>query len=163
MPVLKSGSAAFSLIEMLVAVAILSILASVALPFAERGKVRAQEVELKRSLRMVRIAIDEFHRDCRDGYIIKAQEGVSPNCLPTNLSFLVEGVEGGETGTQVLRYLRRIPRDPFLPPDTDIEDQWDFRGYEDDADSEFWNGTDVYDLHVTHNRIASDRTYYRDW
>lgn len=163
MPVSRSSKAGFSLVEMLVSVVILSILASVAMPYAERGLIRAKEMELRRALRDIRAAIDEFHRDCKDGYILKNQEAVSPNCLPVTLDVLVAGVDGGETGAQRLRYLRRIPRDPLQSGETPVEEQWGYRGYADDADSSIWDGIDVYDIYVPRDATALDGSNYREW
>ena len=163
MPESKSVNCGFSLIEMLVAVAILSILAVVAIPYAQKGQIRSKEVELRRSLREIRMAIDRFHDDCTDGYILKAQDGVSRYCYPETLLVLVDGVQGGETATETLRYLRRIPRDPFLEKDLAPEENWLYRGYTDDPDSTLWNNEDVYDILVTHDRKALDGSYYSEW
>lgn len=163
MPVSRFNSTGFSLVEMLVSVAILSILASVAMPYAERGMIRAKEVELRRALRDIRSAIDAFQRDCKDGYILRNQEAVSVNCLPVSLDVLVSGVTGGETGSQTLRYLRRIPKDPFQPSATPTEEQWGFRGYAEDIESAIWDGVDVYDIHVLHEAVALDGSYYKEW
>ena len=70
---------------------------------------------------------------------------------------------GGETGSQTLRYLRRIPRDPFLSPTSDIDKQWLLRGYEDVPDTYGWNGIDVYDVKVTYDRKALDGSSYNQW
>jgi general secretion pathway protein G len=163
MPASKYAKRGFSLIEMLVAVSILSILASVALPYAKHGMVRAKEVQLRRALRTVRSALDDFHRDCQDSVISKKQEGVSRNCYPQALQTLVEGVETGNAGGDIKRYLRRVPRDPFLTADVDTEDNWQLRAYEDDIDSSIWGGDDVYDIRVTYERQALDGSEYQQW
>lgn len=156
-------SRGFSLIELLVAVSILSILAAVALPYAKHGRVRAQEVELRQTLRTLRTAIDNFHRDCEDGDIGKSQTGVSRNCYPETLDVLVEGVQTRGADDGIKRYLRRIPKDPFQAADTELEEHWLFRSYEDDIDSSIWGEEDVYDIRVNHDKQALDGSYYKQW
>lgn len=163
MLVLKSGKKGFTLLEMLVVVAILSILSAVAIPFTIHGATRAKEIQLKQSLRIVRAAIDQFHMDCEEGKISSNSDGVSRYCYPESLEVLVEGVDSGDTQGTIERYLRRIPRDPFLNHDSDIEDQWHLRGYQDDIGSSFWNGEDVFDISVTHDLESIDKGAYRDW
>lgn len=152
----------FTLAEMVVSVTILAILAGVAIPYAEVGYKRAKEAELRQSLRKLRNAIDDFHRDCEQGLIAQNQSGVSRDCFPNDLSALVEGVEAG-TGDGMLRYyLRRIPSDPFAEGDSAAETHWDVRGYRDTPDG-VWSGDDVFDVRVRNALQALDRSDYKDW
>lgn len=141
----------------------LSILSVVAIPYAQNGAIRAKEVELRRALRSVRSAIDKFHYDCNQGRISVNTIGVSRYCYPESLEVLVLGIDSGDLNGTKIRYLRKIPRDPFLSSDVDIDDNWHFRGYQDDVDSSFWNGEDVYDISVTHDLISLDNGVYKGW
>jgi len=116
----SSSNRGLTLIELLVTLVILSILAAAAVPYAELTVRRDKEMELRRTLRQVRTAIDSFHDDWRNGAISKTGDGVSDDGFPKTLTVLVEGVEAGDAKGGVRKYLRRIPRDPFAdaPKDT---------------------------------------------
>lgn len=76
-------------IELLMTLAILSVLAAVAVPYAETMVIRGKELELRKSLRQVRTAIDRFHEDVRTGRVSKLADGVgsAPACRPGRRSF----------------------------------------------------------------------------
>lgn len=153
--------AGFTLIELLVTLTILSILAAVALPFAEVTMVRTKELELHTALREVRTAIDNFHEDWKNGKISKNNVKASEDGFPVTLQVLVEGVESNDAKSKVRRYLRRIPRDPFS--EKDDAKYWVVRGYQDEFDSSIWGGKDVYDIRSESERTALDGTKYRNW
>lgn len=152
-----------TLTELMITLAVLSILAAAALPYAEVTIKRSKELELRRSLREVRTAIDRFNEDWRNGLILKSADGVSINGFPKNLEILVEGIETGKPEIPVRRYLRRIPRDPFGNPDYQSIDHWRIRGYQDEPDGIIWGGEDVYDIHSLSENEALDGTYYKEW
>lgn len=157
-----SSSSGFSLVEMLVSLTILGILASVAIPFAEVAVVRQHEYELRESLRTVRDAIDEFHRDWQNEIISRTDEGSSRNGYPVTLSVLVDGVP--LKGSQDIRkYLRRIPRDPFDENVTNASEHWSLRSSQDTPDSTIWGGEDVFDVSSQTDREALDGSNYTDW
>lgn len=153
-------AAGLTLIELVVTMAILSILAAAALPYAEITLRREREAELRAGLREIRTAIDRFHEDAS-----KAKTGdASDDGYPRNLEVLVNGVASpGTAAGRRVTYLRRIPRDPFAGPDLPPAEQWVLRGYQDAPDSLFWNGKDVYDVRSRSDKQALDGTYYRDW
>lgn len=160
----RKSASGLTLIELLVTLAILSILAAAALPYAELTVRRDRELELRRSLREVRSGIDAFHDDWIAGRITHANDTASEDGYPRKLQVLVAGADTGHAGGGKRRYLRRIPRDPFT--DTAAKDpaeQWMTRGYQDEADALTWNGRDVYDIHSTSTALAIDGTNYRDW
>jgi general secretion pathway protein G len=152
-----------TLIELLVALVILSILAAAALPYAELTVRRDKEYELRRALRDVRTAIDAYHEDWRNGRIPKGTEGASEDGFPRTLAVLVEGVDTGQAQAARRYYLRRIPRDPFAGTDRPPAEQWVLRGYQDAPDARAWGGSDVYDLRSSSAETAIDGTRYRDW
>ena len=153
-----------TLIELLVTLAILSILAAAALPYVELTVRRDKELELRRSLREVRSGIDAFHGDWIAGRITHSDGVASADGYPRKLQVLVEGADTGDARGGKRRYLRRLPRDPFAETATTAPaNQWVIRGYQDKPDTLTWNGRDVYDIHSASPAQAIDGTDYRDW
>jgi general secretion pathway protein G len=161
----KPGAAAgLTLIELLVTLAILSILAAGAMPYAELTVRRDKELELRRVLREVRGAVDAFHDDWAAGRITRSEDIASADGYPRKLQVLVDGVDTGRAGGDKRRYLRRIPGNPFAASENATADsQWVLRGYQDDPDALSWNGKDVYDIHAASAARAIDGSRYRDW
>ncbi len=160
----KQPANGLTLIELLVTLAILSILAVAALPYAELTVRRDKELELRRALREVRTAVDAFHDDWIAGRITHADDIASQDGYPRKLQVLVDGADTGHAGGGMRRYLRRIPRDPFAEiATTDRAAQWIIRGYQDEPDTLVWDGKDVYDIHSTSPEQAMDGTNYKDW
>ena len=168
----------FSLIEMMVTLAVLAVLASAIMPVAKTAVKREKEIELRRNLRMIRGAIDAYKRmaDEKRFEVEEDSEG-----YPPDLETLVKGIEtqaaaAGTTGStgstapmssksaasstekKIVKFLRRIPRDPM----TDSID-WGLRSYQDESDSEFWGGENVYDVYTKSNATALDGTKYKEW
>jgi general secretion pathway protein G len=158
-----SLTAGLTLIELLVTLTILSILAAAALPYVEMTVTRSKELELHRALREVRTAIDNFHEDWLHGKISKTDTSSSDDGYPLTLQTLVDGVERADAKGGKRRYLRRIPRDPFISTDKPAEDHWALRGYQDEIDAVVSNGKDVYDIRSQSERTALDGTRYREW
>ncbi len=151
-----------TLLELLITIAILAVLASAVIPLSQMTAKRMKEIELRRNLRIIRTAIDEFKRAWDEGRIRK---NITESGYPPSLRILVEGVEdvkSPESG-RVIRFLRRIPRDPFYPDRTvPPEDTWGKRSYESDPDDPE-EGEDVYDVYSLSDDTALDGTRYRDW
>jgi len=149
-----------TLIEMVVAMVILAVLASAVIPLAEVTVKRTKEIELQRSLRLIRDAIDAYKADYD-----KAKEQkkiittVGETGYPENLEVLVEGKEWGDLYSHPRKYLRRIPNDPF----DRYDDGWGLRSSIDDYDSTVWGGEDVYDVYSQSDGIALDGTLYNTW
>jgi general secretion pathway protein G len=158
-----SSNRGVTLIELLVTLVILSILASVALPYAEIVVRREKEAELRESLRGVRTAIDRFHDDWRNGAISKTGTGVSDDGFPKTLTVLVDGTESGDAKGAKRKYLRRIPADPFGDQAKEPAKQWLLRGYQDDAGARSWNGRDVFDVGSQSQAQALDGSNYKTW
>ena len=153
-----------SLIELLVSLAIISILATVALPYAKHAITREKEYELRDALRTVRLAIDRFHDDWR---ITKGgggfRDAASQDGYPKSLSVLIDGVETADAVSKRRRYLRGIPRNPFAPSATELEDEWQLLSYQDDPDTTIWGGQDVYDIRAKSKSVALDGSRYETW
>ncbi len=145
----------FTLIELIVAMAILSILASGIIPLSQVTYRRTKEVELRRNLRIVRDAIDEYKKMADDNKIAR---GAMESGYPKTLEVLVEGVPLEGPVAKKVKFLRRIPRDPMTR-----EGQWGLRSYTDESDAETWGEQDVYDLYSMSDKEGLDGTPYRDW
>ena len=150
------GQAGVTLLEMVITVGVLLIMASVIVPTARFAVKRQHELELRRSLRDIRHAVDEYKKYCDTGLIPK--EGVDSECYPTDLDILVDGVDKVGTVGEKLKFLRRIPIDPFTK-----SKEWGKRSYQDEADSTSWGHENVYDVYTTHDGTALDGTKYKDW
>jgi len=156
------NSRGLTLVELLIAMAILSILAAAVLPVAEVTVRRTKEIELRRVLREIRTAIDAYKAD----YDKAVKENTLPggatlgdSGYPEDLETLVQGKDWGGANKTKKKYLRRIPRDPF-----DVyDDGWGLRSYADDADSTVWGGGDVYDVYSQSTATALDGTLYNTW
>lgn len=160
---MRRRNGGLTLIELLITLVILSILAAAAVPYAEVTVTRTKEIELRRTLREVRTAIDRFHDDWASGKISKTNQDASDDGYPRTLQILVDGTEGSDAKGGKRRYLRRIPTDPFGEEGRAPAEQWVLRGYQDEPDSIMWNGKDVYDIRSQSERTALDGTRYRDW
>lgn len=155
-----TNSKGLTLIEMVIAMAILAILASAVIPVAEVSVKRTKELELRRSLREIRTAIDEYKADfdkaAAEKKIITA---VDDTGYPETLEMLVQGNDWGGLYKHKRKYLRRIPKDPF----DKYGDGWGLRSYEDDPDSTVWGGGNIYDVYSQSYETALDGTPYNTW
>lgn len=156
-------SAGLSLIELMASVMILSVLAAVALPYAEREYTRKKEMELRESLRTMRNAIDDFHLDWVKGRIPPGSRAASEDGYPVSLAILVDGVDSGTMEGGRRYYLRRIPRNPFADQTQAKETHWHLRSYQDKPDTLAWGGKDVYDVRPATEGKALDGSCRCDW
>ena len=148
----------FTYLELIIATMLLAILASAIIPVAEVSAKRAKEMELRRDLRMMRAGIDEYKRAFDLGLIGGVDVQLGSEGYPKELEVLVEGVEQVGTPGKKLKFLRRIPVDPMTN-----SDEWGQRSYQDEHDSRFWGGQNVYDVYSKSTGTALDGTKYRDW
>ena len=102
-----------TLVELLVVLAIVSILAVVAIPMAETVVQRRAELELREALRTTRRAIDAFHDDWAAERMAEDEEAASGAGYPVTVEALVAGVELATDPPERRRYLRRLPENPF--------------------------------------------------
>lgn len=157
---LYRNNSGLSLLEMVIALAILAILASVVMPLSEMTVRRNKEIELRRALRQIRTAIDAYKDDFdRAVEEKKIQVAINETGYPESLEDLLEGDDWKGLYSYKRKYLRRIPRDPF----DKYDEGWGLRSYKDDADSTVWGGDDIYDVYTQSDGVAIDGTNYRDW
>lgn len=151
----------FTLIEMVVTVALVGILASVIVPIAQMEIQRSKEQELKKSLSEIRTAIDAFKKVGDDMHI--ARNAITTG-YPESLEQLVKGViDIKDPNGKKIFFLRRVPRDPMNSnPDLMPEQTWGKRAYSSEADDPK-AGSDVYDVYSLSEKIGLDGQAYRDW
>jgi general secretion pathway protein G len=174
---------------MVIVLVILSLLAMIAAPYAQKSFQREKELQLRDTLRTVRKAIDEFHADWAQNQnggdanasgaasaSFSPSSWASANGYPLSLQVLADGVEKPIGSGKHKRYLRNLPLNPFSPAGTPLSEQWTFassgqEGAPQIAASSY--GTtlteaqrkkgDIYDLHAKTQRIALDGTPYAGW
>jgi len=151
----------FTLIELVITVAIVAILASVALPLNELTVQRGKEQDLRRALREVREAIDVYKQASDDGRI---QKRVGESGYPKRIEDLVDGVEDQKNPKkEKIYFLRRIPRDPFATdPDLAAAKTWGKRSYASPPD-EPKEGDDVFDVFSLASGKGINGRPYREW
>ncbi len=153
----KKTQSGMTLLELIIACAILLVLSSAALPIARYSMLRHKETELRNDLEAMRDAIDAY-RSAAELQQIKTAPGGSN--YPPDLETLVNGVPltVGGGGDKRIRFLRKIPIDPMTG-----RADWGLRGVEDDVDSLTWSGKDVFDVYSTSTGTAMNGTRYTDW
>jgi general secretion pathway protein G len=150
----------FTLIELVITVAILAVLASVAVPLTELVLQRAKEHELRRALRDLREAIDAYKQASDEGRIAR---GADASGYPARLEHLAAGVEDQKSPRRERLYLlRRLPRDPFADPDAPAAQTWGKRSYASAPEAPH-EGEDVFDVYSRSSGIGLNGRPYREW
>lgn len=157
----RSRESGFTLIEMIVTVALVAIIASVATPFFKLQQQREKERELKTALREIRSAIDAYKLAGDEGRIARSVDSTG---YPASLDELVNGtVDQRDPKGRKIYFLRRIPRDPMNPsPTVTAADSWGKRSYANEADNQ-QPGADVYDVFSLSTRSGTNSIPYREW
>jgi general secretion pathway protein G len=151
----QGSQSGFTLIELVVAISILLVLATMALPVARLKIKRDKEIELRRDLREMRSSIDRY-KDAADRGLIAVEADTEG--YPPTLEVLVEGVPLAGKPDRRVRFLRRVPVDPM----TNSAD-WGLRGVQDPPDARSWNGKNVFDVYTRSNGIGLNGTRYNEW
>ncbi|MCW7537683.1 type II secretion system GspH family protein [Aquabacterium sp. A7-Y] len=166
------GARGFSLVEMLVVLAIMAVLASIGFPLAEIVAKREKEEELRAALREIRSALDVHKRLADEGRVQRQADGSG---YPANLSALVLGVEDLRSPTrQKIYLLRRLPADPFATP-AEIGGasgsadpmqvaaaSWGLRSYASEPNDPK-PGLDVFDVYSKSPDVGLNGVPYREW
>ena len=141
-----------TLVELIVTVAILTILASAAVPVTMFNVKREKEHELRRDLWQMRDAIDHY-KDAADNHAFQTK--VDSQNYPPDLETLVNGVD--VQGKKV-KFLRKIPVDPMTG-----HAEWGLRSMQDDPKADSFGGQSVFDVYSKSQGTALDGTKYSDW
>lgn len=151
------GDSGFTLIEMIVTLAILAMLAGLAIPAARNDAKRRREVQLKYSLSEFRRAIDSYKADCERGLVGPLDRKLNDECYPPKLEVLVEGIHPPNS-TKTIRYLRAIPIDPMSG-----KAEWGLRSVQDEPAASSWGEQNIYDVYSLSDATALNGTRYREW
>ena len=151
----------FTLIELVVTLAIIGVLAAGVMPLAELAAQRSKESELRTVLRQIRNALDAYKAAYDEGRI---EQKADASGYPPSLRVLVEGVPDikDEEGRRIY-FLRRLPRDP-LHTDASVEPErtWGRRSYASPPDAPR-EGADVYDVYSLSERTGLNGVPYKEW
>jgi general secretion pathway protein G len=123
----------FTLIELMIVMALIVVLASIGLAVHANSQTRAREAVLKEDLFRMRDAIDQYYAD--------------KNTYPPALDALVSE-----------KYLRAIPVDPF----TNSAETWQTTMSEPDAGNPSAQ-PGIFDVKSGSERVAIDGTTYANW
>jgi general secretion pathway protein G len=159
----------FTLIELMISLAVMAILAVMVNHIAEIMATREREQQLYSALRAVRAALDAHKRAFDQGRIAPPQ--VAPGApvpvlsgYPRSLQVLVDGVEDAlDPEHKKIRFLDRIPRDPLeRNPTLSPAETWALRSYASSADNP-QAGDDVFDIHSRSTRPGLNGAPYSSW
>jgi general secretion pathway protein G len=151
----------FTLIELVITLAVIGLLVSAALPLAQVIAQREKEAELRTALRDIRAAIDAYKLAVDTGHV---ERELDKSGYPPDLKALYTGVRDLASLTNAnLYFLRRIPRDPFFADGSvPAEETWGLRSYESPPDDP-QPGDDVYDVHSLAADKGLNGVPYREW
>ncbi|MGH9791439.1 MAG: type II secretion system protein [Candidatus Acidiferrales bacterium] len=151
----RGTQAGMTLLELILACAILIVLASAAIPISRASIRHKRETDLRRTLREMREAIDRY-KDAADRNLIQVEVGTEG--YPPDLDTLVRGVTLAGAPDRRIRFLRRIPEDP-MTASTD----WGLRCVQDDPDSTSWCGSNVFDVYTRSYGTTVNGEKYSEW
>jgi len=139
----RTGERGFTLLELIIVVAMIGILATIAMPSLIQMPVRAKEAVLKTNLHTIREVLDAYYGD--KGHYPPALDELVP------------------------KYLRTIPVDPFTGSNStwvlefeEEQDLFDEPGPSPEDDQGF-EGPGIIDVHSGSSAISLDNTPYAEW
>jgi general secretion pathway protein G len=141
-----------TLVELIVAIALIAILTGAALPVVRTAIKRERERELRTRLWEIRDAIDRY-KDAADRGAFQIKLGSEG--YPPDLETLAKGID---VQGKKIRFLRKIPIDP-MTKSTD----WGMRSMQDSPDSSSFGGQNVFDVYTKSLDTALDGSKYQDW
>jgi general secretion pathway protein G len=152
----------FTLIELVITLAIVGLLSSVALPLSELSVQRNREHELHLALREIRTALDAYKQAVSDG---RVAHSMGESGYPLSLKVLAEGMPDitSPDKKHLIYFLRHIPRDPMFEDATKTDEEtWGKRSYASSADSPS-EGDDVFDVYSQSAVIGLNGIPYKSW
>lgn len=155
-----SNDSGFTLIEMLITLAILGVLATAVFPMGKLAVQRQKEQELRHALQQIRTAMDAYKQAVDEGKIIQSS---GDSGFPKSLKDLVDGVDNAKDPRRGrIYFLRQIPRDPFAPDSLSPDATWTKRSYASPPDQPV-EGQDVFDVHSKATGIGINGIPYNEW
>jgi general secretion pathway protein G len=154
----------FTLVEMLIVVAIIAILASAAFPLVQLNAQRNREQELRLALRQIRSALDTY-KQAYDAKPSRIEQHTGATGYPRKLEELAKGIDDiSAPDKKKIYFLRRLPRDPMFVGDPDVpaEETWGLRCYASSPD-EPKEGDDVFDVYSLSAKTGLNGIPYREW
>jgi general secretion pathway protein G len=157
----------FTLIEVLITLALVGLLALTSLPLVEVTARRQKEADLREALRVIRGGLDAYKAAVDSGALprVPGQSGYPPT-LDTLTESLLRADAPDRDGSGVANrivILRRLPRDPFfVDPQVPAAQTWKQRSYASRPDDP-QPGDDVFDVTSTSTGTALDGTTYASW
>ena len=151
----------FTLIEMLVTVAIVGLLSTIAFPMLELAERRSNERELREALRLIRTALDSYKQAVDEGRIVEDTKGTG---YPPSLDILVSGVADAKSPSRdkKIYFLRKIPRDPVGQVAQGGAAEWALRSYAS-SPNDPQQGVDIFDIHSRSLATGLNGVAYKDW
>lgn len=151
-------SRGFTLLEMIITMAVLAIVVSASIPYMKNSIKRDRELVLRRNLRTIRKAIDAYYVDCEFRKLISQLDRREGDmCYPPTIEALVEGIHPVNT-SRTIRYLRRVPVDPMTG-----KAEWGVSAVQDDPGEASSSGKNVFDIHSLSREQALNGTLYKNW
>jgi len=166
----RRSAGGFTLIELVITVAIVGLIATIAFPMAELAVQRSKERDLRDALLQIRTAIDAYKQAVIDKQIIQGAsgdllgKGLAQSPYPPNLQILVDGVDDAKSPNKAkIYFLRRLPRDPMVDdPSVPAEATWGKRSYASPPDQPA-EGDDVFDVYSLSTGTGLNGIPYRQW
>lgn len=158
----RAPSCGFTLMELLITLAVLGVMALLVVPVAQISAQRDKERQLHLALRELRSGIDNYKRASDEGRIRKP---VGATGFPMSLERLVDGEDdlSDPARRRKIFFLRRIPRDPMTDdPLLSDAQTWSKRSYASEPNDPK-EGDDVYDVYSPSLAVGLNGIPYRRW